>query len=117
MQIPKGSALPMSQSLSPAERSLRGQLAAHTSWAHTDDRSARTANARKAALDRFQNEVDPEGVLLPQERAKRAEHLRKAYFARLALKSAQVRRRRASLPQESHSDLGLTSEVLAGGES
>ena len=102
--------------MTESERSMRAQIAAHTSWAHTEDRSARTANARKAALDRFERQVDPEGVLLPQERARRAEHLRKAYFARLALKSAQVRRRRASLPQESHSDLALTSDALAGGE-
>lgn len=82
--------------LTPTEKSLRGQMAAHTSWAHTEDRAARTANARKAALDRFEREVDPEGVLLPADRAKRAESARKAYFARLALKSAQARRRRNS---------------------
>jgi hypothetical protein len=80
--------------LSPAEKSLRGQIAVHESWARTTDRPARTANARKAALDRFEREVDPEGVLLPAERAIRAEHARKAYFARLALKSAQARRNR-----------------------
>ncbi len=78
----------------PQERSLLGQIAAHESWAHTDDRAARTAPARKAALDRFEREVDPEGTLTPQERARRAEHARKAYFARLALKSAQARRAR-----------------------
>jgi hypothetical protein len=105
----------MPQELTPEFRKLRSQIAAHTSWAHTEDRTARTSNARKAALDRFEREVDPEGVLAPQERAKRAEHLRKAYFARLALKSAQVRRRRA-LPQESHADLGLNSDVIAGGD-
>ena len=80
--------------LSPAEKSLRGHIAVHESWARTTDRPARTANARKAALDRFEREVDPEGVLLPAERAIRAEHARKAYFARLALKSAQARRNR-----------------------
>ncbi|OMC09147.1 hypothetical protein A5734_27840 [Mycolicibacterium fortuitum] len=74
---------------------MRSQIAAHESWAHTEDRSARTANARKALLDKFEQEVDPDGVLTPAERAKRAEHARKAYFARLALKSAQARRRRA----------------------
>ncbi len=105
----------MPQESSPEFRKLRSQIAAHTSWAHTPDRAGRTANARKAAMDRFEREVDPEGVLTPAERAMRAEHLRKAYFGRLALKSAQARRRRA-LPQESHSDLGLTSEVLAGGD-
>jgi hypothetical protein len=81
-------------SLTPAERSLRAQIAAHESWAHTDDRSARTANARRAMLDKFERQVDPEGVLTPAERAVRAEHARKAHFKRLALKSAQARRRR-----------------------
>ncbi|NTY58680.1 hypothetical protein FEG63_03820 [Mycolicibacterium sphagni] len=80
--------------LTPVERSLRGQIAAHTSWANTEDRPARTANARKAMLDKFEREVDPDGVLTPVERARRAEHKRKAYFSRLALKSAQARRRR-----------------------
>jgi hypothetical protein len=80
--------------LTPAERSLRSQIAAHESWAHTPDRTARTANARKAMLDKFERRVDPDGKLTPAERAKRAEHARKAYFKRLALKSAQVRRRR-----------------------
>jgi hypothetical protein len=73
---------------------LRAQIAAHESWAHTEDRSARTANARKTMLDKFETQVDPEGILPPAERAKRAEHARKAHFKRLALRSAQARRRR-----------------------
>lgn len=81
---------------SRSERTLRAQIAAHESWAKTEDRPARTAKARKAALDRFEREVDPNGELAPQERAKRAEHARKAYFSRLALKSAQARRTRRS---------------------
>lgn len=80
--------------LTPAQKSLRGQIAAHQSWAHTANRSARTAKARQAALDRFEREVDPDGELSPAERAKRAENARKAYFARLALKSARARSRR-----------------------
>jgi hypothetical protein len=48
-------------------------------------------------LERFEREVDPDGTLPPAERAKRAEYARKAYFQRLALKSAQVRRRRAGV--------------------
>ncbi len=51
-------------------------------------------------MSRFEAEVDPDGVLDPQERAIRAAHARKAYFARLALKSAQARRRRAETPVE-----------------
>jgi hypothetical protein len=81
--------------LTPAELSLRGQIAAHESWARTEDRSARTAPARRAALDKFELEVDPDGKLQPAERARRAEHARKAHFKRMALRSAQARRLRA----------------------
>ena len=81
--------------LTPAERSLRAQIAAHESWAHTLDPAARTAKARKAMLGKFEHIVDPDGKLPPAERAKLAEHKRKAHFKRLALKSAQARRRRA----------------------
>jgi hypothetical protein len=45
-------------------------------------------------LDKFERQVDPSGTLTPAERAKRAAHARKAHFKRLALKSAQARRRR-----------------------
>lgn len=82
--------------LPPAEVTALAQIAAHESWARTTDRSARTANARKAMLDKFEKQVDPDGTLTPAERAKRAEHARKAHFKRLALKSAQARRRRAA---------------------
>lgn len=73
-------------------RSLIGQIAAHESWARTTDRSARTANARRAMMAKFDREVDPDGKLPPAERQKRAENARKAYFKRLALKSAKSRR-------------------------
>lgn len=74
--------------LTPSERSLRGQIAAHTSWANTSDRTARTANARKGLEDKFLAEADGDPV--------RAEHYRRAYYARLALKSAQARRNRGA---------------------
>jgi hypothetical protein len=38
-------------------------------------------------------QVDPDGVLSPAERARRAGHARKAYFTRLALRSAQAQRK------------------------
>lgn len=83
--------------LTPAERRLAGQIGAEISWAHTEDRSKRTAKGRKAFLDKFERQVDPDETLTPAERAKRAEHARKAHFKRLALKSAQARRRRAGV--------------------
>lgn len=75
-----------------AEESLAAQIAVHTSWSHTADRAARTAPARKAALVRFESQVDPDGVLTPAQRAVRAEHARKAYFLGLARESALARR-------------------------
>ena len=69
----------------PAERSLAGSLAAHESWAQTTDRSARTAAARRALEQKFLDAADGDPV--------RAESLRKAHYKRLALKSAQARRR------------------------
>lgn len=86
--------------LPPSERVLRARLAAHSSWANTSDRSARTAPARAEQLARFERQVDPEGLLTPAERARRAESARKAYFARLALKSAQARRARRTRPDD-----------------
>jgi len=68
-----------------AERSLAGQIAAETSWANTVDRSARTAPGRAAADARFLEQAGGDPV--------RAAHLRKAHYRRLALKSAQSRRR------------------------
>ncbi|HEY0640126.1 MAG TPA: hypothetical protein VGD67_21035 [Pseudonocardiaceae bacterium] len=81
--------------LTPEQRSLRARLAAHVSWANTTDRAARTAAARRAAHDRFDRQVDPDGVLPPEERARRAANARKAYYLRLALRSAAARRRRS----------------------
>jgi hypothetical protein len=78
----------------PTERTQIARLAAHTSWANTPDPSARSAPGRAAFLARFERQVDPDGTLPPAERARRAEHARKAYFGRLALRSAQARRAR-----------------------
>ena len=84
-------------SLSPAERSLRARLAAYAMHARHDARRT-SANGRAAFLARFEREVDPDGRLDPEERHRRAEHARSAYFARLALASVAARRaRRASV--------------------
>jgi len=79
----------------PEDCTLIAALMAHESWAQTEDRSARTAPARQKFLDTFEKQVDPQGLLDPVERARRAQHARKAHFLRLALKSAQARRAKA----------------------
>jgi hypothetical protein len=80
------------ESISPAERSLRARLAAYAQHGHRDPHEA-TAKARAAFLAKFEREADPEGVLPPEERRRRAESLRRAHFARLALASVKARRR------------------------
>lgn len=92
----------MSQSV---ERVLRARIAAHESWAHTENRSARTAPARAALDAKFLEQADGDPV--------RAEHLRKAHFARLALKSAQARRRIKELSAQAEE---AEAELQAGGD-
>jgi hypothetical protein len=77
--------------LSPAERSLRARLAAYAMHARHDARRT-SANGRAAFLARFEREVDPYGRLDPEERRRRAEQARRAYFARLSLAAAKARR-------------------------
>lgn len=78
----------------PSELSMRQQAAAHSRWAKETDRSAATEPARRGLLDRFEREVDPEGRLTPTERQRRAESARRAFYVRMALKSAQARRKK-----------------------
>jgi hypothetical protein len=81
----------------PVARRLTAQIGAHASWAATEDRTARTANARAAFAARFEREVDPDGRLAPEERARRAEHARLAFMASIRLKGHKARRKAAEL--------------------
>jgi hypothetical protein len=92
---------------SSTERSLIARLAAHTSWAATTDRAARTAPARAALEARFLEQAGGDPV--------RAEHLRKAHFARLALKSAQARRKAAALAEQADAAEAELSELTGEG--
>jgi hypothetical protein len=76
-----------------SDRVLRARIAACSRWAHEPDRRAATAPARQGLERKFIAEVDPDGTLSPTELARRVKSARAAYFARLALKSAQARRR------------------------
>lgn len=84
----------MPSHLTPSERILRARLAAHKSWANTDDPGARTAPGRAAMRQRFEDQVDPDRVLSESERARRADHEFRSYMAGLSLKSSKVRRAR-----------------------
>jgi hypothetical protein len=79
----------------PGINQLRGRIGGLAVHARHDSRVL-TAPARAAFLARFEQEVDPDGSLPEPERARRAALARKAYFARLALRSAVSRARRPS---------------------
>ena len=84
---------------------MRARLAAHALHARVADPSAHTARAREAFLSRFEREADPEGVLSPEERQRRAGHLRKAHYQRMALASSRARAKRGT-------DLGLGQDGI-----
>ena len=91
-------------SLTPEQRSLRGRIGAHVQWSRERDPSGRTAKARAAFLARFDREVDPNNELPAEERIRRAEHARQAYFARLAFASARARSKKDSGRRTSRSE-------------
>jgi hypothetical protein len=72
---------------------MRGRAGAFAQQSKHDTRET-TANARAAFLGRFERAVDPDGILEPAERARRADAARKAHMTLLALQSAKKRRLR-----------------------
>lgn len=86
---------PESPTLTPEQRTLRAQLAAHESWARTTDRAGRTAAARNARWKRYEDKARELHPGAPPEVVEQAaEHLRIADMKRMALKSAAVRRQK-----------------------
>jgi hypothetical protein len=75
----------------PAEMARRGRLGAQVTHARHDPHSL-TAAARAAFLARFEQEVDPDGVLPDPERLRRARQALRRHMTRLALQSAEARR-------------------------
>jgi hypothetical protein len=84
----------------PQQRSRRARIVAHPSWAATSDRTARMAAGTAAFCDRFEHQVDPDGVLTPEQRAEQARHARIAYMLQLAERSADARRRKPTKPAD-----------------
>ena len=82
-------------SLTPEQRSLRARIGAFALHAQG---GTSTGAGTAAFLARFEREVDPDGALAPEERARRAGLARKAYMARLALASSRARSKRRARP-------------------
>jgi hypothetical protein len=83
--------MPTPQEATAAQRSMRARIAALSLHASRDSREL-TAPARQAFLvKKFEDEVDINRSLPEPERRRRADLARRAYFARLALRSSKVR--------------------------
>jgi hypothetical protein len=91
--------------MNPGERALRARIGAYAMHGRNDARET-TAKARAAFLARFERLADPEGRLPLAERQRRAQKLRSAYFARLALASAKARRANRSAAKGGESPAG-----------
>jgi hypothetical protein len=78
-----------------AERALHSRAASHVRWSRETDRTKATEPARAGMQAKFEKQVDPDGVLDPVDRARRAESARKAYYADLTRRSIAARRRKA----------------------
>lgn len=77
--------------------SYKKQLAAHVSWAQTEDRTARTAPARRGFRDKITRQIREQFPNLNDAEVEvRAEHARKAHYLRMAARSAEVRRSRVA---------------------
>ena len=74
--------------LSAEQRSLRARIGAYALHAKG---GTSTQAATAAFLSRFEREVDPDGLLSPEERRRRATFARKAHMTALALKSSRGR--------------------------
>jgi hypothetical protein len=87
--------MPRAHPLTPAERSLRARIAAHTRWSREDPvAGTEAARAASPASDAFwEHAVDPAGELDELERQRRARSAKAAHFTRLAFRSARARRR------------------------
>jgi hypothetical protein len=73
-------------------KDINRRIAAEISWARTADRSARTRPARQAFLAKFEKEVDPDGKLAPDERARRANHALRAHMLQLRKRATPPKR-------------------------
>jgi hypothetical protein len=73
--------------------SLRGRKGAEVLHSLYDSKklSQPARDASPGSLIWHERQIDPDSVLDPVERTRRAEHARRAYFIDLALKSAKAR--------------------------
>lgn len=80
-----------------AQHSINGRIGAAERWGRTtaEQRERATRAAREALAERFERLADPDGVMNPADRARAAEHLKRAHMLRMSKAAADARRLRA----------------------
>lgn len=82
--------------MTPEEQAaLYGRIGGLTAWSR-HDADTMTRGAKAGFRRKFELQVDPDGVLPPDELAKRTDRAMRAYMLKLAAASAKARKRRAA---------------------
>jgi hypothetical protein len=90
--------------MTPAERTERARTAANARWKNELDRLKATEPGRRAIMERFEKEVDPDNLLSPAERRKRAENARREHLSRIRLKALRTARLQREAEEASQSE-------------
>ena len=101
----------------PSERAMIARIAANARWAQTTDRTKATEPARRGLLEKFAHQVDPDGTLDPIERYRRAQNLVNQHMAKMALRSAQARRKAGTRRKPEAVDSAALATTMPRGQS
>jgi hypothetical protein len=96
VQLPPLRAGPRGRGMTPEQRRLRAQNAAHARWSTHMAREDQAYLARQAIWHRLSREVDPDRTLTPQERAVLIQSAAKRLSARLNAAKARKRSKRTA---------------------
>jgi hypothetical protein len=77
--------------MTPEQRRLRAQIAANARWSRYMAREDQAAAARSAIFARLEREVDPDGQLPPDERARLVKSAARELSGRLNAAKARKR--------------------------
>ena len=78
-------------SLTPEQRKMRATIAALARWKNEDPAEA-AFRGQQGLVAKFEREVDPDNVLSPAERRRRAIAARREHMTRMAFKSSKSRK-------------------------
>jgi hypothetical protein len=94
--------MPYNTSLTPAQRSERARIAANAKWARLTpaQRRAATAAGLKAIEEQYEDQVDPERLLSPADRARLVRNAREEHLARIRFKSLKRKQAQIDTPAD-----------------